>query len=301
MPGCRHPSVELLNCADPADLVELSVLAEHLGDRQMIDRAAPLVQREHRGEHRLVRLAVEVLGPQPLVGEQRGEVALVQQDRAEHRALGLQVMRRHTHADGARCDVRRWPSCLRLRSRAGVLAQQLVPELGVAALAVAHRLLAQHAPPHSLDEHGEQLAVRGELGERSGAVIAAVALHGPLEQLPRCRPPDPRRPNVRGRQTAAGAGVVARQELVGDLREPRQRERAGAEDLIAEHVVQRVRKPLAWVALQQLARGRQPPLAIGGVAAPRALPERRRPRRQERLAQLDPWIISPSPRRFVVS
>ena len=161
-------------------------------------------------------------------------------------------------------------------------------------------MLAQHAPPHSLDEHGEQLAVRGEFGERSGAVIAAVALHGPLQQLPRAGPPSPPPERAR-RQTAAGAGVVARQELVGDLREPRQRERAGAEDLIAEHVVQRVRKPRAWVALQQLARGRQPPLAIGEIAAPRALPERRRPRRQERLAQLDPWIISPSPRRFVVS
>ena len=45
VPGCRHPPVELLDRAGPADLVELAVLAEHLGDGQMVDRAPALVQR----------------------------------------------------------------------------------------------------------------------------------------------------------------------------------------------------------------------------------------------------------------
>ena len=90
--------------------------------------------------------------------------------------------------------------------------------------------------------------------------------------------------------------MVAGEELIGDLRKPAHRERAGPEDLVADHVVKRVRKPLPGVALQHLACGRQPPLALGGVAAPRALAERGRPRRDQRLAQLDPWIISPSPR-----
>src|SRR5205807_5869235 len=51
-----------------------------------------LVQLEHRREHRPVLLAVEVLGTQMLLDQQRVEVALVEQHRAQHRLLGLEVV-----------------------------------------------------------------------------------------------------------------------------------------------------------------------------------------------------------------
>ena len=71
------------------------------------------------------------------------------------------------------------PPVLSRAGRGGVRSRA-----GRSALAVAHRLLAQRAPPHPRHEHREQVAVRGELGERAGAVITAMAVHRPLQQLP---------------------------------------------------------------------------------------------------------------------
>ncbi len=76
--GGRDPPGELVNHLDPADLLELAVLAQRLGDRQMVDLAVVLVERQHRREHRAVLLAVEMLGPQLLFHEQRVQVALVE-------------------------------------------------------------------------------------------------------------------------------------------------------------------------------------------------------------------------------
>ena len=105
--GGRHPAGELVDRRRPADLLELAALAERLRDRQMVDLPVALVQLDHRREHRAVLLAVEVLGPQVLLDEQRVEVALVEQDRAEHRLLRLEVVRRDGDVSGRRsCSIR---------------------------------------------------------------------------------------------------------------------------------------------------------------------------------------------------
>ena len=88
------PARELVDRLGAADLVELAVLLQRLGDRQVVDLAVALVQRQHRREHGAVLLAVEVLGPQLLLDQQRVQVALVEQHRPEHRLLGLEVVGR---------------------------------------------------------------------------------------------------------------------------------------------------------------------------------------------------------------
>ena len=95
MAGGRHPAGELVDRLRPADLLELAVLAQRLGDRQVVDLAVVLVELEHRREHRAVLLAVEVLGPQMLLDQQRIQVALVEQHRPQHRLLGLEIVRRN--------------------------------------------------------------------------------------------------------------------------------------------------------------------------------------------------------------
>jgi hypothetical protein len=61
----------------------------------VVDLAVALEQLEHRREHRPVLLAVEVLGSEVLLDDQGMKVALVEQHRTEHRALGVEVMRRN--------------------------------------------------------------------------------------------------------------------------------------------------------------------------------------------------------------
>ena len=69
------------------------MLAERLGDGEMIDLPVSLEQLFHRREHRSVLVAIEVLGSKLLLDQQRIEVAIVEQDSAERRPLGLEVMR----------------------------------------------------------------------------------------------------------------------------------------------------------------------------------------------------------------
>ena len=90
----RHPPRELVDRLGAPDLLELAVLAQRLGDRQMVDLPVALVQLEHRGEHRAVLLAVEVIRPQMLLDQQRVQVPLIEQHRSQHRLLGLEVVGR---------------------------------------------------------------------------------------------------------------------------------------------------------------------------------------------------------------
>ena len=100
--GRGDPAGELVDRLRAPDLLQLAVLAERLGDRQVVDLAVALVELEHRREHRAVLLAVEVLGPQVLLDEQRMQMALVEQHRPEHRLLGLEVVGRNGDVlDGA--------------------------------------------------------------------------------------------------------------------------------------------------------------------------------------------------------
>ena len=151
--GGRDPAGELVDRRRAADLLELAVLAERLRDRQVVDLPVALVQRDHRREHRAVLLAVEVLGAQVLLDEQRVEVSLVEQDGPEHRLLGLQVVRRdgdvldgaHARSEsrfGAGVDTRR-------RSRNQRTIQQDRGAPGRAADADRGAWAARRPPPSS--------------------------------------------------------------------------------------------------------------------------------------------------------
>ena len=90
----RHARGQQVDRGAAAGRVELAGLLEVLDERERIDRLAAVVQGEHRGEHDPVRLAVEVLGVEALVDDERRQRGVGQQHRAEHGLLGLEVLRR---------------------------------------------------------------------------------------------------------------------------------------------------------------------------------------------------------------
>ncbi len=90
---------QLVDRRASADILELAGLAQAVGDRQDVDRLAVVVEREHRLVDQRVALAVEVLCAQPLFDHERVQRAIGQQDRAEHRLLGIEVVRRCDHTD----------------------------------------------------------------------------------------------------------------------------------------------------------------------------------------------------------
>ncbi len=99
--GGRHPAAQLLDRGRSTDPIDLPVVTQGVADGQVVDPAVGVVEGEHRGEHVGVLLAVEVLDAQLLIDHDRGQVALVEQHRAEHRLLGLEVVRRHPGTDRA--------------------------------------------------------------------------------------------------------------------------------------------------------------------------------------------------------
>ena len=115
VPGGRHDAGQLVDRGRSADVLELAHLAQAVDHRQHVDRLALVVEREHRLVDRAVTLAVEVVGAQALLDHQRVQRAVRQQDRAEHRLLGVEVVRRRERRRGA-C-ARRWLS--RRRSSVG--------------------------------------------------------------------------------------------------------------------------------------------------------------------------------------
>ena len=68
-----HGAGQQIDRGAAAGLVELAGELEVLGEREHVDRLARPVQVEHRLEDRAVALAVEVLGLEPLVDDQRGQ------------------------------------------------------------------------------------------------------------------------------------------------------------------------------------------------------------------------------------
>ena len=77
-----------------ADAVEQAALLEVLDERERVDRFADGVEVEHGLEDQAVRLAVEVLGLEALVDDQRRERGVRQQHGAEHGLLGFEVLGR---------------------------------------------------------------------------------------------------------------------------------------------------------------------------------------------------------------
>ncbi len=76
-----------------ADLLQLAVLGELLGDREDVDRVRVLVQVDDRLEDRAVAVAVEVLGLEANVQQHRLDGGLSDHHRPQHRLLRLQVLR----------------------------------------------------------------------------------------------------------------------------------------------------------------------------------------------------------------
>ena len=87
----RHAVDERGDVGRAADLVELARPPELLLQRDEIDRVVALRQLDHLVEDAPVRVAEEIVGVDDLGGEV--ERVVVQQDRAEHRPLGLEIVR----------------------------------------------------------------------------------------------------------------------------------------------------------------------------------------------------------------
>ena len=111
-----------------ADLVELLPRVELLGERDQIDRPALFVDREHGAIDRLVRGVVVVVGAQ--LERDVVERARVEQQRRQHRALGVEIVRGNAAGDA--------------RTVAALAAP--APAAGGNAAAVVPRCLG-HSPP----------------------------------------------------------------------------------------------------------------------------------------------------------
>ena len=97
----RHEARELIDARRAADLLELAPLAQAVGDREHVHGLALVVEREHRLIDQAVAFPVEVLRAQPLLDHQRIQRAVREQDRSQHRLLGVEVVRRRCGpADG---------------------------------------------------------------------------------------------------------------------------------------------------------------------------------------------------------
>jgi len=107
--GGGDPAGELVDREAAAGALEHAVLGELVGDGERVDRLMALVQGEHRLVDEGVLVAVEVLGVEVFLERDRLQGLLSsEQDRAEHAALGLEVVRRnksggagHGHHDRA--------------------------------------------------------------------------------------------------------------------------------------------------------------------------------------------------------
>ena len=87
----RHAVDERGDVRGAADFVELAGALELLFERDQIDRLAALRQRDHAVEDAAMRVAKERLR----VDDRRGDVEgfVVDQDRAEHGAFGVEIVR----------------------------------------------------------------------------------------------------------------------------------------------------------------------------------------------------------------
>ena len=90
----RHAVDERRHVGRPAHIVQLAATRELLFQRDEVDRRAALAERDHPIEDAPVRVAVEVAAVDHL---RRGvEGVVVDEDRAEDRAFGFQIVRKRT-------------------------------------------------------------------------------------------------------------------------------------------------------------------------------------------------------------
>jgi hypothetical protein len=98
--GGGHRCGEPVDRARAARLLEVAGRAQLLGDGQHVDRLALAVQAHHRRVDEPVAPAVEVVGLEALLDDQRVHRALGQEDRAEDGVLGLERVRRRERRRG---------------------------------------------------------------------------------------------------------------------------------------------------------------------------------------------------------
>ena len=94
----RHAVGQRRDVGRPADLVELAAARQLLLERDEIDRVAALAERDHLLEDAAVRVAEEVARVDQLGGVV--ERLVVDQDRAEHGLLGLEIVRKRAFRCG---------------------------------------------------------------------------------------------------------------------------------------------------------------------------------------------------------
>ena len=90
----RHAIDERGDVGRPADLIELAGLGQRLLQRDEIDRLVPVAEHDHLLEDAAVRVTEEIAGRDDFDGEV--ERFVVDQHRAEHRTLGLEIVRQRT-------------------------------------------------------------------------------------------------------------------------------------------------------------------------------------------------------------
>ena len=91
--GGRDAGGELGDVSRAADRFELAARAQRVGHRDGVDRLVAVRQLGHHAKDLAMRLAIEVVGVEDFEGLVDGLV--LEQDRAEHRLLGLQILRRN--------------------------------------------------------------------------------------------------------------------------------------------------------------------------------------------------------------
>ena len=91
--GGRDAGGELGDVSRAADRLELAARAQRVGHRDGVDRLVAVRQLGHHAKDFAMRLAIEVVGVEDFKGLVDGLV--LEQDRAEHRLLGLQILRRN--------------------------------------------------------------------------------------------------------------------------------------------------------------------------------------------------------------
>ena len=94
----RHAVDERGDVGWTSDLFEFACLRERFLQRNEIDRLIALAEHDHLLEDAAMRIAEEVVGADDLDCEIEGFV--VDQDGAEHGALGLEVVRQRTLCGG---------------------------------------------------------------------------------------------------------------------------------------------------------------------------------------------------------
>ena len=95
----RHERRELGDAGAAPDLLDLAALLQLVRERDRVDGLALRPEREHRAVDRPVRPTVEVGGVEDLRDGPDGRLG--EEHRAEHRLLGLEVLRRHERRRGS--------------------------------------------------------------------------------------------------------------------------------------------------------------------------------------------------------